>query len=81
MEIYNIPIVIEKDENGYFAYCPTIQGCYTQGETIEEIRKNIEEVIRLHIIDRLEEGEEISIKNFVSFDVIEVAIWVRSYQE
>lgn len=74
MEIYNIPIVIEKDENGYFAYCPTIQGCYTQGETIEEIRKNIEEVIRLHIIDRLEEGEEISIKNFVSFDVIEVAI-------
>ncbi|MEZ0323319.1 MAG: type II toxin-antitoxin system HicB family antitoxin [Hydrogenothermaceae bacterium] len=74
MGIYNIPVVIEKDENGYFAYYPTIQESYTQGENIKEIRKNLEEVVRLHILDRLEKGEEIPIKDFVLFDVVEVDI-------
>src|SRR3990167_5157085 len=30
-----IEVVLEKDRDGYFAYCPTLQGCYTQGKTYE----------------------------------------------
>ncbi len=28
MEKYTLPVVIEKDEYGYFAMCPALQGCY-----------------------------------------------------
>lgn len=48
-----LPVVIEKDADGYFAYCPSLQGCYTQGDTYEEVIKNIKDAIRLHIEDRL----------------------------
>jgi predicted RNase H-like HicB family nuclease len=33
MEKLLLPVVIEKDADGYFAYCPQLQGCYTQGDT------------------------------------------------
>jgi len=49
---YNFPVVIEKDDDGYFAFCPTLQGCFTQGETYEQVLKNIEDAIMLHIVDR-----------------------------
>ncbi|TAH49718.1 MAG: type II toxin-antitoxin system HicB family antitoxin [Chloroflexota bacterium] len=53
MTKYVLPIVIEKDEDGYFAFCPELQGCYTQGETYEEVLANIEDAIRLHLEDRV----------------------------
>ncbi|RLF47469.1 MAG: type II toxin-antitoxin system HicB family antitoxin [Thermoplasmata archaeon] len=65
MKVYKVSVIIEKDEDGYFAYCPELQGCYTQGDTYEEVLENIKDAIRLHIIDRLEEGEKIpKVENF-----------------
>lgn len=47
-ETYNLPVVLEKDEDGfYIAECPLFEGCYTQGKTLDEAMKNIEEVIDL----------------------------------
>lgn len=41
-------VLIEQDEDGwYVASVPELPGCYTQGRTIEEVRKRIKEVIRL----------------------------------
>ena len=40
---YHFAIVVEKDKHGYFAYCPELQGCYTQGETFEEVIENIKD--------------------------------------
>jgi len=37
MKTYRFSIVIEKDEEGYFTFCPELQGCYTQGDTYEEV--------------------------------------------
>ena len=55
---YKIPVIIEKDKDGYLAYCPTLQGWYVGG-TFEEVLKNIIDAIRLHIQDRREANEEI----------------------
>jgi len=41
-------VIIEKDEEGYFAYVPALQGCYAQGDTYEEALLNIQDVIKLH---------------------------------
>lgn len=36
-----------------------IKGCYTEGETGEEVLENIKVTVRLHVEDRLEADEEI----------------------
>ena len=58
MNHYKLSVVIEKDDDGYYAFCPELQGCYTQGENYEEVLQNIDNAIHLHIKDRIEQGEE-----------------------
>lgn len=60
MKIYNLTVFVERDEDGVFlAICPALQGCYADGETIEEALEMIKPVIKMHIEDRLENGEPI----------------------
>ncbi len=72
MEKYTLPVVIEKDEYGYFAMCPTLQGCYSQGDTYEEALENIKDAIRLHIEDIIESGESVEQINSFSLVALEV---------
>ena len=41
-------IIHEAEEGGYWAEVPALQGCYTQGESIDEIIENLKEVISLY---------------------------------
>ncbi len=50
--------IIERDENGYFAYVPELKGCVAQGENFEEALENIKEASALYL-ESLEK-EEIS---------------------
>ncbi len=74
MSVYKFSVVIERDMDGYFALCPELQGCYTQGDTYEEVLENIRDAIRLHIEDRIESGEEIPQSESVSLTMMEVAV-------
>ena len=76
MRNYRFPVVIEKDEDedGYYAFCPLLQGCYTQGDTYEEVLTNIKDAIRLHVEDRLESGEEISQAESISLTSLEMVV-------
>jgi len=74
MRTYRLAAVIEKDEDGYYAFCPELQGCYTSGDTFEEARANIVDAIRLHIEDRLAAGEDIRISESVNLTTVEVAV-------
>ena len=43
-EKLDFTVLIEQDEDGiYIAKIPEIDGCYTQGKTIEEVLKRIKE--------------------------------------
>lgn len=44
-----INVVIEKDKDGFYAYCPALPGCQTQGDTFEEVMANIKEAAELYI--------------------------------
>jgi predicted RNase H-like HicB family nuclease len=46
---YQVSIVIEKDEHGYYAYCPELEGCHSQGESLEEVKTNIQEAVELYL--------------------------------
>ena len=73
MQQYRFPVVIEKDKDGYYAFCPDLQGCYTQGETYEEALANIRDCIQLHIEDRLAAGEEVPQHEQISLTTLIVA--------
>ncbi|PIY32412.1 MAG: type II toxin-antitoxin system HicB family antitoxin [Candidatus Infernicultor aquiphilus] len=74
MKTYRFSVVVEKDEEGYFAFCPELQGCYTQGDTYEEVLENIKDAIRLHVNDRLDSGEKIPQAQSVSLTSLELAV-------
>ncbi|GMV99579.1 MAG: hypothetical protein AMXMBFR84_07180 [Candidatus Hydrogenedentota bacterium] len=42
---YKVSVVVEKDEDGYCAWCPDLEGCHSQSGTFEEIVANIKEAI------------------------------------
>jgi predicted RNase H-like HicB family nuclease len=71
---YHFSVVIERDKEGYFAFCPQLQGCYTQGSTYEKVLKNIKDAISLHIKDRLRGGEDVPQRETVSLTSIEIAL-------
>ncbi|MBI4876154.1 MAG: type II toxin-antitoxin system HicB family antitoxin [Acidobacteria bacterium] len=44
-----ISVVIEQDRHGYYAWCPELKGCQSQGQTVEETLANIREAIELFL--------------------------------
>lgn len=74
MSVFKFSVVVERDSEGYFAFCPELQGCYTQGDTYEKVLENIKDAIHLHIKDRIEDGEEILQAESVSLTLLEVAV-------
>ena len=70
---YKYRILIEKDENGiYIASCPALQGCYSQGDTVDEALQNIKDSIQLHIEARQALGEPIPIE--ILIEEVEVVV-------
>lgn len=46
---YKVNIVIERDDEGYFVYAPELEGCHTQGDTLEEALASAKEAIELYL--------------------------------
>ncbi len=65
MKFYSFGIVIEKEpeDEGYFAYCPALTGCLSNGLTIEETKRNIREAIQLHLESLRAHNEPIPLSN------------------
>lgn len=53
-------VILHKENNGYWAEVPALKGCYTQGETIEEIKNNVKEAITAWLsVDLSETDDEV----------------------
>ncbi len=54
---HRFTVIFEReDEGGYHVFCPTLPGCHTQSESIEEGVQNIREAIELYIGSLVEDG-------------------------
>lgn len=42
-------IIIEKDEDGYYGFCPELEGCQSQGDSLDETLENMKEAIDLYL--------------------------------
>ena len=70
---YKVSVIIEKDEYGYYAYCPELEGCQTQGDSLEEVLNNIKEAIKLYI-EILSKDE---IETFLSKEILTTSLEVE----
>jgi predicted RNase H-like HicB family nuclease len=61
MKFYSFEVVIEKEPDGpgYLAYSPTLPGCFSNGLTVEEARRNIREALEQHLAVLQEGGAPI----------------------
>jgi len=54
---HRFAVIFEKeDQGGYHIFCPTLPGCHTQSETIEEGIRNIGEAVELYVQGLVEDG-------------------------
>jgi len=68
-----VSVVIEKDEYGYYAYCPELEGCQTQGDSLEEVLSNIKEAIELYLGTLTEE----EVKELLSKEILTTPLEIK----
>ncbi|WP_321426288.1 type II toxin-antitoxin system HicB family antitoxin [uncultured Bacteroides sp.] len=54
-----ILVEVSYTGNNYSAYLPILPGCITTGETIDELKKNIKEIVPFHLEGMRESGEQV----------------------
>jgi len=51
-------IIVEDETGGYIAFVPTLPGCHTQGDTLQELMGNVKEAIELYLETLTEEEKK-----------------------
>ncbi len=69
-----ISVVIEKDDFGYYAYCPELVGCQSQGDSLDEVLANIREAVEAYVSTLSEEEKKEILSKEILTASIEVAI-------
>ncbi|MFH1337159.1 MAG: type II toxin-antitoxin system HicB family antitoxin [Candidatus Zixiibacteriota bacterium] len=70
---HKVSIVIEKDEYGYYAYSPELEGCQTQGDSLEEVIANAKGAVELYV-ETLSSDE---IKELLSREILTTTVEVQ----
>ena len=74
MKILNYKILLKKEpEGGYTVFVPSLPGCITYGETIDESIINAKEAIELYIESLKSHGEDIPTEE----NILEYTLTVR----
>jgi antitoxin HicB len=56
---YTVVLTPDTEDGGYVASVPSLPGCVTEGDTVEEALANTEDLIRLYIEDLEAHGEPV----------------------
>ncbi|MDD3623915.1 MAG: type II toxin-antitoxin system HicB family antitoxin [Bacilli bacterium] len=74
MKILNYKILLKKEpEGGYTVFVPSLPGCITYGQTIDESIVNAKEAIELYIESLKSHGEDIPTEE----NILEYTLTVR----
>jgi len=52
-------VLVPQPDGGYFVDCPSLPGCHSEGDTVEEALDNIREAITLVLEDMAATGEPV----------------------
>lgn len=74
-KVFSYTVIYQSDpEGGYIAFVPSLNGCHTQGDTLEEAEKNIKEAIQLYLESLNQYKERIPQETRILQGKIEVAV-------
>ncbi|MBU0999877.1 type II toxin-antitoxin system HicB family antitoxin [Patescibacteria group bacterium] len=75
MKQFTFRTIIQKDGKGFHGFVPSLPGCHTYGDTIEEIRKNIKEAVKGWIEVTAQQGWDIpSDEGIETIETIQLSI-------
>jgi predicted RNase H-like HicB family nuclease len=58
-------ILHEAEEGGYWVEVPSLPGCFSQGESLDEALKNATDAIRSHVEALREDGQSVPADRFL----------------
>ena len=58
-KVLSYSVFYEQAEGGYVAFVPSLPGCHTQGETLEETERNVREAVALYLESLIAHGEPV----------------------
>lgn len=64
-----LTVFTQEDDGRFSVSVPNLPGCFSQGDTLEEAKRNIQEAIELYLDDDLVEEPSYNIQMVVSIDV------------
>jgi predicted RNase H-like HicB family nuclease len=67
-----VSVVIEQDQDGFYAWCPELRGCQSQGTTVEEALINIREAIELFMQTLTDEERSEALSREILTTAVEV---------
>lgn len=68
-------VIYEADpEGGFVASVPALPGCYSQGDSLGDAKKNITEAIELYLEELQEDNSELPVEHSISQGRVEVTI-------
>ena len=59
MKLYTFRIIIEPEKKGYYGFVPLLKGIHTNGNSIQEVKKNLKEAIKCHLQGLLRDKKSI----------------------
>jgi predicted RNase H-like HicB family nuclease len=65
-------VIIEKDHHGFYAWCPELRGCQSQGDSLEEAINNIKEAIELYLATLPEDERDALLSHEILTTSVEV---------
>ena len=70
-------IVHEAEEGGYWASFPELPGCFTQADSLEDLRQNAKEAVAAHVSAMQERGDPLP-ESGVLVEPIEASVELAS---
>jgi predicted RNase H-like HicB family nuclease len=71
---YHVNVLLSKDQEGYYVYCPELPGCHSQGDTFEEALSNIKEALELYLETMSQEEIKEALNKEIVSTILEVKV-------
>ncbi|MBI2346429.1 MAG: type II toxin-antitoxin system HicB family antitoxin [Deltaproteobacteria bacterium] len=63
---YRYTVILERQtEGGYHVFCPTLPGCHSEGDNLEEALGNIREAIEVYVESLKAHGEAVPVEDLL----------------
>lgn len=83
---YTYSAIFTKEANGYSVRFPSLDGCFTQGDTFEEAYRNATDAMSLHLYGMEEDGEALPAEGYLPSvsapqSVVMITAWMTPFRE